>query len=127
MKELTASAIIMSVVFLLGFLVYLIQGTTLNVSVSNELEKNSTSSPQKISVIIKNHTFYPSNLTIRLGDTVEWKNLDNMQYNIISSSGELSSKVITIGQNYSHTFLKPGEYFYHTSFDPEMNGLIRVK
>jgi plastocyanin len=67
-------------------------------------------------------------LTINVGDTVIWTNLDSVAQDVVSDSGnELSSITLGQGGTYSHTFTKAGTYPYHCSINQYMKGKIIVQ
>jgi plastocyanin len=79
-------------------------------------------------VIIQSFAFSPQTLTVNVGDTVTWTNLDSVAHTVISDVGnEISSPSLNQGQSYSHTFVTGGRYTYHCSIHPNMTGTIIVK
>jgi plastocyanin len=84
--------------------------------------------PQVYNVEISNFAFSPSTLTINVGDTVIWTNLDSVSHTITSDiGGELSSSTFGNGQTYSHYFTAAGIYDYHCSIHTSMKGEIVVQ
>ena len=89
---------------------------------------SSQSQPKTIEISISGLDFIPSTITINVGDTVKWTNKDSMQHSVSSDTGgELSSSGFYKNGVYSHTFTAPGEYAYHCSFHPSMEGKVIVK
>ena len=79
-------------------------------------------------IAISNFAFSPSAQTIRVGDTVVWKNNDPVAHSVTSDSGsELSSSDLSTGKTYSHTFNTPGVFTYHCGIHPRMEGQITVQ
>ena len=79
-------------------------------------------------VTISGFMFNPGNLSIKIGDTVTWTNLDSAPHTITSDNGgELASPDLAKGQNYSHTFTTAGNYTYHCAVHPYMKATIIVK
>jgi amicyanin len=88
----------------------------------------SISNPQTYSVNLKNFAFVPGELKIHIGDSVTWTNQDSVMHTVTSDSGsELSSKSLSNGQSYTHTFTTAGTYNYHCSPHPYMTGTIIVE
>ena len=81
---------------------------------------------QIYTVDISNFAFNPSELTIKIGDTITWINQDSVQHTITFDSG-LDSGILSKGQNYPHTFDKAGAYTYHCKIHPSMKGKVIVK
>jgi len=130
-------------IFLIGGGIYLLatqQPSGGNNIIPNTTENNSSSgnpaggtfpegtSPQTHTINIQSFAFSPSALTIQVGDTVTWTNLDSMSHTITSDSGtELSSS--SFGKNgvYSHTFSTVGNFAYHCAIHSSMKGTITVE
>jgi len=93
------------------------------------LATQSTSAPApQATVTIQNFAFSPNNLTVNIGNTVAWTNLDSVTHTIVSDSGnELNSGSIAQGQSFSHTFAKAGVYSYHCGIHPSMKATITVQ
>jgi len=94
------------------------------VGVSGCTSQNQTSSTN--SVNIQNMAFSPSTLTVPVGTTVTWKNLDNVAHHVVSDTGAFDSGVLNNGQSFNFTFTKAGNYPYHCSIHPSMTGTIIV-
>jgi len=96
------------------------------VAVSGCTSQNQTSSMGANSVAIQNMAFNPTTLTVPVGTTVTWKNLDNVTHHIVSDTGAFESSDLTNGQTFNFTFNKAGNYPYHCSIHPSMTGTIVV-
>jgi plastocyanin len=72
--------------------------------------------------------FTPSALTIRIGDTVRWTNLDATAHTATSVSGPESFDTGQLAQNAkgSHTFMHAGSYKYQCINHPFMMATITV-
>ena len=84
---------------------------------------------------IKNYTFLPHLLHVRVGTTVTWTNLDiNVGHTVTSGNNSdamrwRSSGLFFGGQRFSVTFRKPGIYPYFCMphfYNPAMHGAIVV-
>lgn len=83
---------------------------------------------ENFEVSIKSFAFSPSEITIKIGETVKWKNLDSATHTIVSDSGnEIISNELDNGEEFSHTFNKPGIYNYHCSLHSSMKGKVIVE
>jgi len=82
-------------------------------------------------VTIKDFTFDPPMLDAKIGDTVEWKNLDGFIHTATSDEeGRFDTKIIRTGRSKSHTFTGDngsGEFSYHCQIYPMMKGKITVR
>ena len=93
-------------------------------------EKNSTttssttSAPQK-NIAMKNFSFDPSVLTIKVRTTVTWTNNDSAPHDVISE-GNFNSGTFRKGETFSYTFDKMGTFDYFCSLHSGMDGQIIV-
>jgi len=79
-------------------------------------------------VVIANFAFSPASLTVSVGDTVTWRNDDNVGHTVTSDSGsELGSALLSHGQTYQHVFTTTGTYPYHCNVHTTMRGTITVQ
>jgi plastocyanin len=80
-----------------------------------------------VTVSIKNFSFNPSILTIKVGIKVTWVNDDGVNHTITSDSGsQLNSATILPGQSFDFTFNGVGTSNYHCSIHPMMKGTVVV-
>ncbi|MBI3980163.1 MAG: cupredoxin domain-containing protein [Chloroflexi bacterium] len=79
-------------------------------------------------VDITNFNFLPPNLVVRVGDTVEWTNLDAAPHTVTVTDGpvKFDSGNLSRGQRYAHTFAQPGTYTYYCLIHPRMVGSVTV-
>ncbi|HEV2365336.1 MAG TPA: cupredoxin domain-containing protein [Caulobacteraceae bacterium] len=83
--------------------------------------------PVVASVTIQNFDFHPMALTVPIGATVKWKNLDGEPHTVTSADGSFRSGALDQDDTYDHTFTKPGVYTYLCSIHPRMVATITVK
>ncbi len=79
-------------------------------------------------VIIKNFTFNPQTLSVKLGTKVTFTNEDSTGHTATGtgSSASIKSPTLNNGQSYTVTFTKRGTYQYVCSIHPYMKGTITV-
>jgi len=79
-------------------------------------------------VAIEDFLFSPGDLTIEVGDTVTWTNLDSFSHTATSTSGPASfdSGNLATGDTFSFTFDTAGMYEYFCEIHPNMIGSITV-
>lgn len=77
-------------------------------------------------VQISEFAFAPPVLTVSVGDTVTWTNLDPVVHTATSTAGAFDSGDLAQGQSYSHTFSTPGTYGYLCTPHPTMTGTVVV-
>jgi len=79
-------------------------------------------------VAIKNFTFSPPVLTVKVGTKVTWTNQDSDAHTVTSqgSGGPLNSQAMNTGDTISYTFAKPGTYRYLCTIHPFMTATVTV-
>ena len=80
----------------------------------------------QISATIQNFAFSPNPLTVALGSTVTWTNLDGVAHTVTADDGSWGSSMLGQGETYSHVFTSPGSYTYHCAIHPFMTGTVVV-
>ena len=72
--------------------------------------------------------FDPEDLTINVGDTVNWTNNDGIEHTATSTDGPASfdSGNIAAGDSWSFTFTEAGTYNYKCEYHGSMNASITV-
>jgi plastocyanin len=78
-------------------------------------------------VVMKNFDYSPMNLSVPVGATVTWKNLDGEPHTVVSVDGAFRSQALDQNDTYSFTFKKAGTYKYVCSIHPKMMAAIIVK
>lgn len=71
--------------------------------------------------------FKPEVLTISVGDTVVWKNLDIVIHSAEGAKGAFDSGDLRSGEYYAWVASEPGEYAYKCSSHRRMRGKIIVR
>lgn len=78
-------------------------------------------------VKIDNFVFGPQTVTVPVGATVTWTNMDDIPHTVVSTDGVFKSKVRDTDEKFSYTFTKAGTYPYFCSVHPKMTGTVVVK
>ncbi len=86
----------------------------------------STNSSQN-AVQIKNMSFSPATLTVKVGDSVTWTNQDSVGHSATADDNSFDTGVFNQGQSKTITFSKAGTFTYHCSVHPTMKGTITVQ
>jgi plastocyanin len=95
---------------------------------SNSTAPGGDNNPPSHLVIINNLAFSPQSVTVTAGDTVTWRNDQNINHTVTSDTGdELDSPVLSQGQTYQHVFAQAGTYPYHCTIHPTMTGNVAVQ
>jgi plastocyanin len=71
--------------------------------------------------------FTPTAMTVPVGTTVKWKNLDGEPHTVRSVDTAFASGALDQNDSFSFKFDKPGTYRYVCSIHPQMVGTIVVK
>lgn len=84
------------------------------------------SSSQVVEVSMKNFTFNPDPLNIKVGTTVKWTNEDSAVHNVVSDTQVFASGEMSQGDTFSFTFTTAGTFTYSCTHHPNMKGTINV-
>lgn len=78
-------------------------------------------------VVIKDFSFTPANLTIKAGDTVTWVNQDSAQHSAWeSSNNSFDTGLLSTGQSAALTFATAGSFNYRCRPHGNMRGAITI-
>jgi plastocyanin len=69
----------------------------------------------------------PTVLHVTAGQTVTWKNLDDVVHTVTSGFGGWASQTLQPSNTFSHRFDKAGTYTYYCMLHPNMGGVIDVR
>lgn len=73
-----------------------------------------------------NKSFYPQQIQIKAGDTVQWQNNDISIHTVTSTTELFDSGMMMANDRFEHKFEDPGEYEYYCLLHPWMKGSIRA-
>jgi amicyanin len=76
-------------------------------------------------VRIKNLAFDRVNISVKVGSTVRWVNLDSVPHRILFEDGA-DSTVLAASQSWSRKFDEAGTYKYACTIHPTMQGTVMV-
>jgi plastocyanin len=83
------------------------------------------------SVQILKDSYAPASITVKVGDTVTWSNVDTTPGNghTVTSSGRgpLKSASMSQGGTFSYTFSAAGSFQYYCAIHPDMTGTVVVQ
>jgi plastocyanin len=126
-KEVT---LMRRIILLMTVAAVVVVGTLLAVSVAGA-HKHPTAMAQKHptkTVLIKNFSFNPAQITIKRGTKVRWINRDSTTHTATANKKRsFDSGRLRPGQSYTHTFKRAGKQRYHCEIHPDMMGSIVVK
>ena len=96
-------------------------------ALSSRVTANAEPSAPAAAVKIDNFVFGPQTVTVPVGTTVTWTNVDDIPHTAVSTDGVFKSKVMDTDEKFSYTFTKAGTYSYFCSIHPKMTGQVVVK
>jgi len=72
-------------------------------------------------------SFDPASVSIKVGETVTWRNVEAAPHTVASDSGEWETSAL-IQQNgeFAHTFANAGTFKYKCTVHPTMTGTVTV-
>jgi len=78
-------------------------------------------------VVIKQMHFDPPQITVKAGDTVEWKNEDIFSHTVNADDGSFDSGLIDPGHSWQKTFNTAQTLAYHCAPHPNMKATLIVQ
>ena len=78
-------------------------------------------------VVMKNFQFEPAELTVKVGQSVTWRNEDTAKHDAFSEENDLDTNDIGQGQTVTFQPDKAGEIDYICSIHPQMKGKLIVE
>lgn len=82
---------------------------------------------EEVEIKIENFAFEPANATVKVGQTIKWKQEDTAPHDVDSQSGErIKSPVMQKGGEFEYTPKKAGKVSYICSIHPQMKATLTV-
>ena len=78
-------------------------------------------------VAIRPAGFSPATRTIQTGDSIRWRNDDNVNHQVVADNGHFASPVLRPRQSYTRTFTTAGTFRYRDALEPAERGVIVVQ
>jgi plastocyanin len=78
-------------------------------------------------VAIKPAGFSPVTRTIQTGDSIRWRNDDNVNHQVVADNGHFASPVLRPKQTYERVFNTSGTFRYRDALEPAERGTIVVQ
>jgi plastocyanin len=78
-------------------------------------------------IIIQGFQFQPGTDTVRVGESVMWKNQDIVPHTATSDARRFDSKTIEAKGSWSLVAKKKGRLSYHCTFHPTMKGVVVIR
>lgn len=77
-------------------------------------------------VVIKDFSFQPANITIKAGDTITWVNQDDAQHSAWDLNNQFDTGLLGKGQSAALTFASAGTFSYRCRPHGNMRGTITI-
>ena len=124
------AAVVVILVALGGYFMVRNNSTTTNQNNNTPAQSTTTQSQPTTTqaenlITIKGFAFSPSDLKIKKGTTVTWKNEDSVTHTVKSDS--FVSKDLATGDTFQFTFDTAGTFSYICSIHPSMTGTVAVE
>ena len=117
---------------IIGFIVYEEARTreTDSAVQDNQIEQNKVmgqdqNAAESMAVDIANFKYNPSNLTVKVGDKITFKNNDSVMHTVTARNGDFDMPV-NPGETVTIVFEKPGTIDYYCKPHPSMTGKVVV-
>lgn len=94
-------------------------------TVSFVVEKEGGVEPKTIEVTIGDFSYTPSEVTIKIGDSIKWTNNGKFPRSVTAGDQTFNS-ILAVGTSYSFVFTKTGVYGYSSTNWPDMKGKVTV-
>ncbi len=98
---------------------------TITVSSSAPGEEPPPSSGE-VTVDVVDRAYRPPSISVAVGSTVTWKNMDDRPHTVTERNGGFDSGVFDTGGTYSRTFAAEGTYNYFCTLHPDMVASVTV-
>ena len=102
-------------------------GTPAAATTSMAMPTTAAAATGGTTIDVKNFSFNPMSLTVKVGTKVTWKFDDAAAHTVKASDGSFSSPALSGGKTYSYTFTKAGTFAYICSIHQYMTGSIIVQ
>lgn len=107
------------------------QSTASTTPTENSTNKQSSNTATSTNAVeIKNFSFTPGTIKVKVGETVTWTNQDSAEHSVIAdneSADAPRSELLAKGESYSFSFKKAGTYAYHCGAHPYMKATVTVE
>ena len=93
--------------------------------------KLQSAAPNEVTVTIRDYKFEPETVTVHEGDTVEWKNVDNVPHTATADGQAqkpaFDSGSLSTGASWRYVAATKGTYNYICTFHKYMKGQLIVQ
>lgn len=83
--------------------------------------------PATVTVPISHFHFQSMDVTVPVGGSVVWKNLDGEPHTVVATGGLFRSAALDQGDTFTFRFTQPGVYSYLCTIHPQMRATVTVR
>lgn len=113
-----------------SLIAFLLSMTTASLGIANAHGNIAHASTTHIVKMVNteggSYAFSPKTITIKVGQTVTWKNVSNTQHTATANNFSFDTGPIKSHHQASHKFKKAGTFKYICSFHAFMKGVVKV-
>lgn len=73
-----------------------------------------------------NKSYYPQQIKVKVGDTVQWQNSDTSIHTVTSTEGLFDSGMLMANDKFEYSFEDAGQYDYYCMLHPWMRGSVQA-
>jgi plastocyanin len=95
-------------------------------AVASVATAKDSSQQATVTVSITASGFKPEDVTIKPGDSVNWRNTDTTDRQVVSDTGTFKSPALKPGESWSHQFDVESSYSYHDASRDSQTGAVHV-
>lgn len=77
-------------------------------------------------IVIQGGAFVPADITVQIGQTVMFKNMDETEYTVTADDGTFETGPLLTGESSTVTFDTEGTYTYRSDDSSTMSGTVTV-
>lgn len=105
----------------------LVRSFVLIVAAASSIGAAAGPKPVTHQVVMAGVQFAPQELTVKVGDSVEWLNQDPFPHTVTATGKQFDSREIAAGRSWKYTATKAGVFAYACTLHPTMLGTLRVE
>ena len=116
-RILWASGVVMLAMLLIAF----------SISCQATPPTEEEAAPVSNEIEISGFAFVPATITVAVGTTVTWTNLDSVAHTVTSETDLFDSGNLARNASFSYTFTDRGTFSYYCATHPSMRGKVSVE
>lgn len=110
-----------------GLVVFFMLSVTLGISCQAPVPAEEEATPPSNEIEISSFSFLPATVTVTVGTTITWSNLDSVTHTVTSETDLFDSGNLARKATFSHSFTDHGTFSYYCTIHPQMRGKVIVE